>query len=575
MVTTNLFPGNLARSCKISHLIMNRFNRNYLAVQALAVALLFPSWALAANLGPLSVQSGRNEPLRAEIMVVGVNPAEAESLTAVLASRQAHEEARVPYSAATQAVVVTLEPRGPDTMTVVLRTREPVEDPSIAVLIELRSKLTQDTRPYRIDTTGIGRGVAPVVTTAQTSNARAEEITPKNPNLSESSQARGVTPAPRKAPTASNRDDLPSSAAVVEGDTLARIAARVKADDISLDRAMLAIFRANPGAFFGSIHQLKANRTLAVPSRDNMLSSTEAFIASELRRHSEIFQAYKSRIAAAPTLANTAPSAQGPREGSTGSTAKYDRLVLSRSPGAGLNSDEKQTAIDNALMEANSRIAELERNLSDLGRLAELKDRQLAQTAANLKRLNSEAASIAATAAAPAAPSPITNVPAAAPATTPATAAPVATAPVATNPAATTPVATTPAAASAPASPIVTNAKPPVEAAAAAAASAMAAKADTPAPVIAKSSEPEESPWWNYGLYGGIAVIALLIGWLYRRYKRSKDPQANFDRMVAQHSMFNTQTDWDSTRLEVDDQKKKPKPKAASSEGPHTLRAEA
>ena len=120
----------------------------------------------------------------------------------------------------------------------------------------------------------------------------------------------------------------------------------------------------NPQAFFGSIHQLKANRTLAIPSRETMLSQTDAYIAAELRRHTEIFQAYKSRVAATPMLANANPSAAAPRGGSAGSGAKYDRLVLSKSGGA-LNNDEQQAAIDNALKEANSRIAELERNLSE------------------------------------------------------------------------------------------------------------------------------------------------------------------------------------------------------------------
>ena len=68
--------------------------------------------------------------------------------------------------------------------------------------------------------------------------------------------------------------------------------------------------------------------------------------------------------------------------------------------------------------------------------------------------------------------------------------------------------------------------------------------------------------------------FVLLIGWLYQRQKRRKDPKARFEEMVNQHSMFNTQTNWDSTTLEVENRAKKPKPKAASSEGPRTLRAE-
>lgn len=561
---------------------MNRFNSSS---AILMIALLMPLLASAAILGPLTVQSGRNEPLRAEIMVLDVSPAEADSLTAQLASRASFEEARMPYSAGTQAIVITLETRTAQSMAVVLRTREPLEEPNVAVLIELRSKLSQDTRPYRIDTTGIGRTVPPVATNIGVTQApAAAETKPASATLN-----RGASAAPRAA-TVSNQESDVSSVAVIEGDTLAQIAARVKADDVALDRAMLAIFRANPKAFFGSIHQLKANRTLAIPSRESMLSTTDSFIASELRRHSEIFQSYKSRVAAAPALANVNPSAQAPREGSAGAGRKYDRLVLSKSTGSGLSSDEQQTAIDNALKEANSRIAELERNLGDLGKLAELKDRQLAQVNATLKRLSSEAAVAAATA-----PTAATTTAAVPTAIAPTGAAPTDAAPTAVTSTASSPTNSTPASRTAinlplpapapsvaiptaiPAAetPTAADSKLAVDAAAAvAAASTSAAKSDSVSAVVAKPAQDEESPRWSYAFYGGIAVIALLVAWLFKRYKTRRDPRAQFDEMIAQHSMFNTQIEPDSTTLEEQGSRKKPKPGAASADGPRTLRAE-
>ncbi len=523
-----------------------KFRRASPFAALIAVALSAPGTVEAANLGTLTVQSGRNEPLRAEILVVAVNPAEAESLTAQLASRQSHEQAQVPYTAGTSALVLTLEPRTSNTMTILLRTREPVEEPTIAIVVELRSKLTEDTRPYRIDTTGVAQTAAPVVankannaTTADSPTARAPQAaSPSAPALAATQAA---SRAVRKSPTSSNQDNDVTSVAVAKGDTLAIIAARAKADDVALDRAMLAIFRANPKAFFGSIHQLKADQTLAIPAREAMLSNADSFIASELRRHSEIFQAYKTRVAAAPALANTSPTAQqAPSAGSAGGNARYDRLVLSKSNGGALAPDEQQTAIDNALKESNSRISELERNLGDLGKLAELKDRQIAQATATLKRLTSEPA------AAVAAALPIVAAP-----------------PV---------VAAAPSIAAAPAAVSLS----PAEAATAAAAAVSSANADASGvkPAVTPARKEAESSWWDYALYGGIALAALVAALLFKRLKSRRDPKAKFDKMVAQHSMFDTEDETDSKTLDTQDQWKKSSAKAARAEGPRTLKAE-
>ena len=78
----------LHRASKPKQLIatMHRWKFSALAAAAVAAAGLHAPDALALSLGPITVQSALGEPLRAEINLPQVTPAEADSLRVTPAS---------------------------------------------------------------------------------------------------------------------------------------------------------------------------------------------------------------------------------------------------------------------------------------------------------------------------------------------------------------------------------------------------------------------------------------------------------------------------------------------------------
>ena len=86
-------------------------------------------------------------------------------------------------------------------------------------------------------------------------------------------------PAP-SAPTA----QVPSTYEVGKGDTLFRIAGKVRHPKVTLNQMVLGLYRANPDAFLGgNINQLLIGRTLAVPSAEAVAAVDPAQATQQLR----------------------------------------------------------------------------------------------------------------------------------------------------------------------------------------------------------------------------------------------------------------------------------------------------
>ena len=197
-----------------------------------------------------------------------------------------------------------------------------------------------------------------------------------------------------------------NSVNVRRGDTLGRIAGSVRPEGVSLDQAMVAIYRANPQAFIGNMNLVREGATLAIPDRGAMAAIEPAEAVRELRIQTSSFASYRQRLAGAPALIDTprsgrsaAGSVAGRVEDGSGAAAGGDRLRLSKpaaggaaasgatgSAGAGSGAGgrtataENSVARDAAMKEATSRIADLEKNVSDLQKLLELKNKSLSDT---------------------------------------------------------------------------------------------------------------------------------------------------------------------------------------------------
>jgi pilus assembly protein FimV len=93
--------------------------------------------AQAAGLGKLTVNSALGEILDADIELVAVQPAEADTLSARVASRDAFRDARLDYSPALRLLRFSVEKRESGQAFLKVTSASPINEPSVHALIEL------------------------------------------------------------------------------------------------------------------------------------------------------------------------------------------------------------------------------------------------------------------------------------------------------------------------------------------------------------------------------------------------------------------------------------------------------
>ena len=127
---------------------MHRWKYSALAAAAVAFMGLHAPDALALALGPITVQSALGEPLRAEIDLPQITPAEAESLRAITAAPETFRAQGLEYSSTANKVRMQLH-RHPDGRTVLRLTSDtPVQDPFVDFVVDARWSKGHITRSY-------------------------------------------------------------------------------------------------------------------------------------------------------------------------------------------------------------------------------------------------------------------------------------------------------------------------------------------------------------------------------------------------------------------------------------------
>lgn len=215
---------------------------------------------------------------------------------------------------------------------------------------------------------------------------------------------------------------------VKEGDTLAEIANRNKENTISLDQMLVALYRANPEAFMGNnMNRLRAGRVLSVPDSATAEALDKGEARSIVVAQAQDFNAYRNKLAGQVASGVARKASESKQSGSGKVTARVeeksasgeaqDKLQLSK---AGAAADkaaaekaaaEDKIAADKAIAEANERVKELEKNVSDLQKLLEIKNKTLAEMTEQQKAAAKPEP--AAPATPPAAPEPVKPEPAA------------------------------------------------------------------------------------------------------------------------------------------------------------------
>jgi len=243
---------------------------------------------------------------------------------------------------------------------------------------------------------------------------------------------------------------------VKPGDTLAGIAARNQQANVSLDQMLIALYRANPDAFMGNnINRLRAGKILSIPDQPTAAAVDQTEARGMVVAQAQDFNAYRNKLAGQVASAPAGKPGASRQSGGgkittrveerSGAQEARDRLELSRANkgrgktgNAGAAAAEEKAAAERALAEANDRVKDLEKNVDNLQKLLELKNKTIADLSAQQKEAKPESPAAAAPAAnaeakpaegaTPAADAPAAPTPAPAPA--PAAAPPMAAKPV-------------------------------------------------------------------------------------------------------------------------------------------------
>ncbi|WP_420997074.1 FimV/HubP family polar landmark protein [Cupriavidus sp. 30B13] len=568
-----------------------------LAFTALGLLLAQPA-AYAAGFGQLRVQSNLGQPLQAEIDISGVSAEEADGLAVKLASPDAYAKAGLTYLPAVSSLRLQVERRPNGSYVARVRSNQPISEPFVDILVDMTWASGKVSRAYTflLDPAG-----------ARPTNQTFSPTTVVQAGTPDESGAAGAAPAPApsavaapapapapvaaapapaarppaRVPAPPQRRAAPQVAeaaggsyTVQRGDNLSSIAGEALQgqDSVSLDQMLVALYRNNPNAFVGgNMNRLKAGVVLKVPSQQEAQAVAPRAARREVVARTQGFEAYRGRLASAAAARSV--EAESGRSQSGNVTARVqeqaapaagprDELKLSKpeqgSTAAAAAAAEANIAKERQLKEAEARLAQLEKNVTDMQRLVELKNAEIAK----LGQAQAAKAPATGTAAAPAV-VPAAKADAASADATPAPAAQAAQAASAAT--ATAAAATAPAAAaSAPAAP----APAPVAATAAsgagaqpAAAAARPSAASAPAarrPPLVAQPQPVAQPSFLEDLLanpmllpGGGLLIALLGGYaIYRRRQQQKagENAAFQDSILSQestvmagaHSLFGT-----------------------------------
>jgi len=200
---------------------------------------------------------------------------------------------------------------------------------------------------------------------------------------------------------------------VVRGDTLSKIAMRNPVEGVSLQQMLVALFRANPDAFVAdNMNRLSAGKIVNIPDRDAAESVAPADARRIVSAQYADFNDYRRSLGVA--VASSSAPQGGARQASGPITAPKeekpapkeppkDELRLSRGDEAKRGgkagtaaAGDDLAAKDNALKEANERIALLQKNVQDLQNLVEVKNKAAAQLQQQAEAAKADAAKAAA-----------------------------------------------------------------------------------------------------------------------------------------------------------------------------------
>ena len=357
--------------------------------------LVLPWVAHAAGLGKLTIVSALGQPLLAEVDLISVQEHELAALKVRIASPEAFTKANVQYSPALIGVRLSIERRSDGRPYVKIISTRPVNEPFIDLLVELSWPQGNLVREYTalIDPPGYTPGapivqavppveLAPAVTLESQAPASTAPVEAK-PAATAPAVARAVAPvrslesqalaptAPVKAKPAAKARAVTRAAApagaeskeygpVKRGDTLSKIAARVKPEGVTLEQMLVSLYHANREAFGDNMNILYAGSMLRIPEEQQVVATAQSEAMKKVREQAadketpmEVLRLSKGEL---PSAGRTGNGKGAPRE-------VTERLHVL---------EAELDALEKALTEANQLVVQLEQTVKNMRRRIEI-----------------------------------------------------------------------------------------------------------------------------------------------------------------------------------------------------------
>jgi pilus assembly protein FimV len=296
-------------------------------------ALLSPATLYALGLGEIRLNSALNQPLDAEIELIAPTQDELTSLRVALANNETFARYGLDRPQFLSALRFEVG-RGREGASVIkVTSNRSITEPFVTLLVEASWARGRLLREYTVlldpPVFMPGESEAPAVVQAPKSGtqsegrierappARTEPATPPvaaEPPPAPAAQPRAETPAPVAPPAAESSDAAiapGSSYTVQRNDTLYEIASVVRPGSRRVvNQTMIALYRANPEAFAGTIHRLKAGSVLRIPDSGDIESLDAGEASSEVARQTEEWRAGSEE----GRLQLVAPTETGPEQ---------------------------------------------------------------------------------------------------------------------------------------------------------------------------------------------------------------------------------------------------------------------
>lgn len=416
---------------------------------AISMVIAYPMAAQALGLGELHSSSQLNQRLNAQIDLLSTNPAEARQLKVKLASPDVFSRVGIDRPAFLNSLTFT--PTVQNGKPVIRVTSSaPITEPFLNFLLEVSWPQGQLLKEY---TVLLDPPVLMNTGSAATENAASVRAEPQSSGVVQRNQgaerqraqqqraqqqvqrqqaqqqtlnqqqqaeearrlaaqqqfedqARAVMNDP-DAQSAPVRSSTSSIYRVKRGDTVSRIASRLRYRGVSNNQMMLALFRANPQAFSqNNINNLKTGAMLSKPAKADVVSSTSAESKRIIRQHYAQWKKYREGLATSTVVQQPASqqaagaSTSNPDTGSSNQNANLtvaggdaNSQASNSATGIGTAEIQKQLTLaqeaiassksENA--ELYSRVGKLEAIIRKKDRLISLKNNKLADLEARLR----------------------------------------------------------------------------------------------------------------------------------------------------------------------------------------------